>query len=129
MMSAMTLPANLDQLTADELRELVRQQAAAITHKDRELNWRGVNGVRPLFRVADQDGVGVVSGFWWVNTDPSNNSLMCVKMLNAWTIQPERADMAVQAPPKTGFELWQDGINKAVGDAKWNFWDCAQSIR
>ncbi|MFT8891879.1 MAG: LysM domain-containing protein [Acetobacter papayae] len=32
--------------------------------------------------------------------------------------------MAVQAPPKTGFELWQDGINKAVGDAKWNAWDC-----
>lgn len=33
-MSAMTLPANLDQLTADELRELVRQQAEVITHKD-----------------------------------------------------------------------------------------------
>ncbi len=32
--------------------------------------------------------------------------------------------MAVQAPPKTGFEKWQDGINKAVGDAKWNSWDC-----
>lgn len=32
--------------------------------------------------------------------------------------------MAVQAPPKTGFEKWQDGINKAVGDAKWNAWDC-----
>ncbi|WP_199897854.1 hypothetical protein [Acetobacter papayae] len=32
--------------------------------------------------------------------------------------------MAVQALPKTGFELWQDGINKAVGDAKWNAWDC-----
>jgi len=29
MMSAMTLPANLDQLTADELRELVRRQADA----------------------------------------------------------------------------------------------------
>jgi len=42
MMSAMSLPANLDQLSADELRELVRQQAAAITHKDRELNWRKV---------------------------------------------------------------------------------------
>jgi hypothetical protein len=27
IMSVMTLPANLDQLTADELRELVRQQA------------------------------------------------------------------------------------------------------
>ena len=32
--------------------------------------------------------------------------------------------MAVQASPKTGFEKWQDGINKAVGDAKWNSWDC-----
>lgn len=32
--------------------------------------------------------------------------------------------MTVQAPPKSGFEKWQDGINKAVGDAKWNFWDC-----
>ena len=42
MISAMTLPANLNQLSADELRELVRQQAAAITHKDRELNWRQV---------------------------------------------------------------------------------------
>jgi transposase len=42
MISAMTLPANLDQLSADELRELVRQQAAAITYKDRELNWRKV---------------------------------------------------------------------------------------
>ena len=27
-------------------------------------------------------------------------------------------------PPKTGFEAWQDGINKAVGDAQWNTWDC-----
>ncbi len=33
-MSAMTLPANLDQLTADELRELVRSQAAVITRND-----------------------------------------------------------------------------------------------
>lgn len=32
--------------------------------------------------------------------------------------------MAIQAPPKTGFGKWQDGINKAVGDAKWNAWDC-----
>ncbi len=32
--------------------------------------------------------------------------------------------MAVQAAPKTDFELWQDGINKAVGDAKWNALDC-----
>ena len=36
----MTVPANLDHLTADELRELVRQQAEVITHKDQELNWR-----------------------------------------------------------------------------------------
>ena len=32
--------------------------------------------------------------------------------------------MATQSPPRTGFEKWQDGINKAVGDAKWNSWDC-----
>ncbi|MDR3439630.1 LysM domain-containing protein [Telmatospirillum sp.] len=32
--------------------------------------------------------------------------------------------MADQAPPKTGFERWQDDIDKAVGDAKWNIWDC-----
>ena len=41
-MSAMTLPANLDQLTADELRELVCHQAEVITRNDRELNWRQV---------------------------------------------------------------------------------------
>ena len=40
MMSVMTLPANLDQLTADELRELVLSQAAVITRNDQELNWR-----------------------------------------------------------------------------------------
>ena len=34
-MSAMTLPANLDQLSADELRRLLVEQ-------DRELNWRKV---------------------------------------------------------------------------------------
>ncbi len=39
-MSVMTLPANLDHLTADELRELVRQQAEVIMRNDRELNWR-----------------------------------------------------------------------------------------
>lgn len=39
-MSVMTLPANLDHLTADELRELVRQQAEVITRNDQELNWR-----------------------------------------------------------------------------------------
>ena len=32
--------------------------------------------------------------------------------------------MAVQAPSKAGFDKWQDGINKAVGDSKWNSWDC-----
>jgi hypothetical protein len=32
--------------------------------------------------------------------------------------------MAVQAPPKTGYEKWQDGVNKAVDDDKWNSWDC-----
>lgn len=36
--------------------------------------------------------------------------------------------MATQAPPaprpKTGIEKWQDGINKAAGNAKWDFWDC-----
>lgn len=40
MMSVMTLPANLDQLTADELRELVLSQAAVITRNDQELKWR-----------------------------------------------------------------------------------------
>ncbi len=39
-MSVMTLPANLDQLTADELRELVCRQAEVITRNDQELNWR-----------------------------------------------------------------------------------------
>ena len=38
----MTLPANLDQLSAEELRELVRRQAEVITRNDRELNWRQV---------------------------------------------------------------------------------------
>ncbi|ACB63130.1 Peptidoglycan-binding LysM [Burkholderia ambifaria MC40-6] len=32
--------------------------------------------------------------------------------------------MAVQAPSKTGFEKWQDGIDKAVGDTRWDSWDC-----
>ncbi|EEA03353.1 Peptidoglycan-binding LysM [Burkholderia sp. H160] len=32
--------------------------------------------------------------------------------------------MTVQAPPKTGYEKWQDGINSAVGNAKWNVYDC-----
>lgn len=32
--------------------------------------------------------------------------------------------MATQAPAKTAFEKWQDGLNKAVGDAKWSAYDC-----
>ena len=32
--------------------------------------------------------------------------------------------MTVQTPTKTGFEKWQDGINKAVGDVRWDAWDC-----
>ncbi|WP_429454606.1 LysM peptidoglycan-binding domain-containing protein [Paraburkholderia sp. 40] len=32
--------------------------------------------------------------------------------------------MAMQAPTRTGFERWQDGVSKAVSDAKWNSWDC-----
>jgi hypothetical protein len=32
--------------------------------------------------------------------------------------------MTVQAPPETGYEKWQDGINTAAGDAKWNIYDC-----
>ncbi|MET1530396.1 peptidoglycan-binding protein [Burkholderia sola] len=32
--------------------------------------------------------------------------------------------MAVQVPSKTGFEKWQDGIDKAVGDTRWDSWDC-----
>lgn len=32
--------------------------------------------------------------------------------------------MAVQALPKTAFEKWQDGLNKANGDSRWNAWDC-----
>lgn len=32
--------------------------------------------------------------------------------------------MTIQTPSKTGFEKWKDGINQAVGNAKWSFWDC-----
>lgn len=39
-------------------------------------------------------------------------------------IRLERTEMAVQVPPKTGFDKWQDGINKAVGNVEWNSWDC-----
>ncbi len=30
----------------------------------------------------------------------------------------------MQAPTRTGFERWQDGVSKAVSDARWNSWDC-----
>lgn len=39
-MPAMSLPANLDQLTADELRQLVAGLASQVTQKDQELVWR-----------------------------------------------------------------------------------------
>ncbi|WP_035880251.1 LysM domain-containing protein [Cupriavidus sp. BIS7] len=32
--------------------------------------------------------------------------------------------MPAQTPSRTGFEKWLDGIDKALGDAKWNIWDC-----
>lgn len=32
--------------------------------------------------------------------------------------------MTTASKPKTGFEKWQDGLNKTVGDSKWNTWDC-----
>ncbi|MCW7540458.1 lytic transglycosylase [Aquabacterium sp. A7-Y] len=32
--------------------------------------------------------------------------------------------MSIQAPTRTGFEKWQDGLARAVGDAKWNAYDC-----
>jgi hypothetical protein len=32
--------------------------------------------------------------------------------------------MVTPARPKTGFEKWQDGINKAVGNPKWDTYDC-----
>lgn len=31
--------------------------------------------------------------------------------------------MATQAPIKTAFEKWQDGLSKAVGDSRWNDYD------
>ncbi|WP_062063394.1 LysM peptidoglycan-binding domain-containing protein [Cellvibrio sp. OA-2007] len=36
--------------------------------------------------------------------------------------------MTVLTPPKSGFEKWQDGLKKAVGDARWNAWDCEIQI-
>lgn len=32
--------------------------------------------------------------------------------------------MAVQLPPKSGYEKWQDGIDSAAGDTKWDAHDC-----
>ncbi|MDR2207763.1 MAG: LysM peptidoglycan-binding domain-containing protein [Azoarcus sp.] len=32
--------------------------------------------------------------------------------------------MTTPAPAKTGFEKWQDGIDKASKNAKWDSWDC-----
>ncbi|AVS76639.1 LysM domain-containing protein [Paracidovorax avenae] len=32
--------------------------------------------------------------------------------------------MAEQGRKKTGFEKWQEGIDKAVQDVRWNDWDC-----
>ena len=40
MMPVMTLPADLDQLDADALRDIVRRQAERINRNDHELNWR-----------------------------------------------------------------------------------------
>lgn len=31
--------------------------------------------------------------------------------------------MATHAPLKTAFEKWQDGINNAVGDSRWDAYD------
>lgn len=39
-MQVMTLLADLDQLDAEALREIVRRQAEVITRNDHELNWR-----------------------------------------------------------------------------------------
>ncbi|GKT21748.1 LysM domain-containing protein [Acidovorax sp. SUPP3334] len=36
--------------------------------------------------------------------------------------------MTTRNTAKTGFEKWQDGINKAVGDSKWNSLDCEIQI-
>ncbi len=37
---------------------------------------------------------------------------------------PNATQTSTQKTPKTGYEKWQDGINKAPGDVKWNTWDC-----
>ncbi|WP_454725041.1 MULTISPECIES: LysM peptidoglycan-binding domain-containing protein [Cupriavidus] len=36
--------------------------------------------------------------------------------------------MAAQEPVRTGFEKWQDGLDKAAGDAKWSTHDCEVQI-
>ena len=61
-MSAMSLPANLDQLSADELRELVRQQAEVITRNDRELNWRKIKIDNNVFFLNKQSDLVLPSG-------------------------------------------------------------------
>lgn len=38
--------------------------------------------------------------------------------------QSQGESMALQAPTKTGFEKWQDSLNKAVGDPTWDAYDC-----
>ena len=65
----MTLPANLDQLSADELRELVRQQSEVITHKDRELNWRKVK-IEHVIEAAEGTLFGRIMQAMRVVTDP-----------------------------------------------------------
>lgn len=31
--------------------------------------------------------------------------------------------MATQAAPKSGFDKWKEGVDRAPGDARWNLWD------
>ncbi|MCY1227709.1 hypothetical protein D9M72_399950 [compost metagenome] len=31
--------------------------------------------------------------------------------------------MATQAAPKSGFDKWKEGVDRAPGDARWNIWD------
>jgi hypothetical protein len=40
MLLAMSLPANLDQLSAEQLRVLLVEQEVRLTDKDKELHWR-----------------------------------------------------------------------------------------
>ncbi|HGL4260413.1 hypothetical protein [Burkholderia dolosa] len=32
--------------------------------------------------------------------------------------------METKEPVRSGFEKWQDGIGRAVGNASWDSWDC-----